>query len=224
MLRSLIEVLRPDIIKLPFVERYGGLAYPVQKQMEGYDEDGNTSDLVQTFPISSDLYGENCFDTGRYRDLIPDDSVASIFFFEDQSGLRKSPSSSIASKRRVGRKIYQYHDYVGTVRLIGWLNLPKLGIDITEGGVQIVNSLMKFLNLEYKNIQDPFPIHRIKFNVTSQEVKSSSIWDRYSFENVAELFLYPFDYFSLIVEVNATIMDGCIPDFIPQAEIDCQTF
>ena len=74
MLYIVEPALRAKALALPFVERYGGIAHPMTHTFGG--------DAIKTFPVSMALTGAQCFDQGKYANLVPDDRYKSVSYFE----------------------------------------------------------------------------------------------------------------------------------------------
>ena len=106
MTGALAAILRTYLQGLPFVDRLAGVVRTVT--ITG--EDGKR----KAFPVACNVTNADCT-AGRYQDLVPDSSRKSVMYFEDGgtvlTGLLKGDPQ-----------------FRSTIRLIGWLNLKKMGL------------------------------------------------------------------------------------------------
>ncbi len=211
MLNEIIKTISPRIQALPFVERYGGLVRTAQRvvNMGTPDEPRN---VRQSFPVSCSVSHRDCWEQGRFTDLVPNDAHKSIFYFEEITPLTFTGMSKDLGKRDV--QVWE-----GRVRLIGWLNLPALGIDSCQASAGAVGSVIKAIG---RGRSTSLPWNAtIEFNAVQQQMKSEALFNRYSYSDKAYLFFWPYDCFGLDVQVKMYIQPKCLPDLEIGDPIPC---
>lgn len=216
MIHQLVQPLSDIITGLPYVGRYGGIVKNATRTVQiGMTDQGMPIFDLERFPVSCTVNGEDCFSSGRYLDLVPNDNFSSIFYLEEISGLNYD-----GVETRLRNKAF--HKFSSRLRLVGWLNLPKLGITDCNGSSLIVGGLMKLLNRQYANLDVPMPIHQLEYRVLTQEPKQANPFEKYTYgEEQMPLWMYPFDYFSLVIDVRTILHESCLEEFEPDVAIDC---
>lgn len=209
MIDQIIQVVNDKIAALSFVDRLGGVATPVEQ-------------AGKSFPITESMIGARCFETGRYKDLLPDHAFESVIFWEEDGPAAFSKSTFPASRRKLGGG---FIDMSQNMTLLVWLNLKALGKDEAFGSTGVQMALMRVINRTYKVLTVPFRIRRLSFEVTGRLTRDSNIWAKYTaLDNANTLFLYPYDHFALSVQVKATIPVACLPPYAPAAALECANY
>ena len=120
MIQSAINAILPKLQELDFVGNVSGLVIPISKITPICDDQGNEIGSVKdTFPVACSMTADDCFKQGKYELLVPDSRRDSIFYFEQLTGAKLV---DIGVKGNALK-------FQANVRLVGWLNLRKLGIE-----------------------------------------------------------------------------------------------
>ena len=198
MTGALAAILLTHLQGLPFADRLAGLVRTVT--ITG--EDGKR----KAFPVACNVTNADCT-AGRYQDLVPDSSRKSVMYFEDGgtvlTGLLKGDPQ-----------------FRSTIRLIGWLNLKKMGLTDCDFATTAITNIIK--NLPWAEFNSPANgFVRVKLTGLNVLEKSSAIFSRYTYdEAVTQYLLYPYDYFGLNLTVEYTVRRSCIEDaVIPDIEL-----
>lgn len=215
MINQLIQPLSDIITSLPYVDRYGGIVNTVSRLVQvGSTDEGQPIYDKEYFPISCGVTSKECWEDGRYQDLIPNENFSSVWYFEQIDGMRYE-----GEIRKAGG--YTFYKFTEKLRLVGWLNLPKLGIEACNGSDLIVLGLVKRLNNTWKSLDDPMKIYNLDTTFVEIEPKHRNPFEKYSYNEMAEMWLYPYDYVSVIVQVDAILAEACLEDFVPGVLVEC---
>lgn len=208
MIEQILEALRPNIEALPFIDKFGGLVRPASKV---FGTDQNTGrPITKTFPIGCNVSAGDCWDQGKYLDLVPNDTKLSVSYFEAPNRLTVANYSH--GKRSVA-------NWGGVVRFVCWLNGPLLGVNnCAFSGVPILN-LTDAINGRSRGVI--IPEDSVYFQVESEEVKSPDLFKPYSYDEQKQYLFYPFDYFALNISIKYSVPSGCALPFVINPPIEC---
>lgn len=203
MTNDIAEILRDKIETLPFVDRIAGLVKALT-----ISEETDSGKKRKTFPVACNVSQADCM-AGAYQDLVPDSAKKSVIYFEEAGGTQMLGFDGPKMKFR------------SNLRLVGWLNLKKMGL--TDCGwsstavLQIIRELSDYT--QPSNHNNKF-IH-LKITGISEAEKSAAIFSRYTYdETVTQYLIYPYDYFALNISVEFFVNKNCIEDAeIPDIEI-----
>ena len=206
MIHIIEQVLASRIAQLQFVERYGGVAYPLTAQFPGANE-------VKTFPVSTQVSANSCFQQDKYKNLIPDDRYISLAYLE---GL-VNPSRITFDGPKKGVVIMAQ-----LVRFVCWLNLPKLGFTdlarVSDLAVKTIDTLTGEFAFTYRGTSGRLSVKNSRTLFDRQ-----AIFGQYSYFDRQEVFMYPYAFFALEMEVTAQVGRKCIDDITYPAPINCIT-
>ena len=206
MIRSIIQELKPNLLELKFIERYGGVVIPITQIVE-------TEDRRQelTFPISCDIEGKACFEDGNYFELAPNDQYRSVAYWEVDRAL----------SRQTPRRGSRYWQYSQDARFVAWLNLANLGVEAPCD--LITNLIIRTINEVEKGVDqvEDTPIENVRIRLIGQEAKSMDIFRRYSYRDRVGMLLYPFDFFALDFNFTWLIRKDCVFEENEYIAIDC---
>ena len=195
MNQAIANILKTKIECLDFVDKIAGLVSATYITVT--DENGNK--VQKVFPISCNTSAEDC-KQGMYNDLVPDSKYKTVIYFEDKG---------VRFNKRDGK----FMCYTSSLRLVCWINVALYNSDGCMEGVTCTLSadfIRKILCVfpDHPEIISPFV--RVFPVITSQEVRSNSIFSQYSYnEKQTQYLLFPFDYFALNIETDFCI---CLPD------------
>lgn len=201
MTSDIANILKGYIDNVAFADRVAGLVKPVTV----LDENDDGVKTRRTFPISCDITYNDCI-KGKYKDLIPNKKYMSIMYFED------------GGTRLIGEDPRDFK-FTASLKLVGWLNLLKMGkTDCSISGLAVAH-ILKALPLGYNNVG---MYSRVRVMAVSQEVKSSAIFNKYTYkEETLQYLMYPYDYFAVNIEVQYNINKECIPAWDNDIELNC---
>lgn len=197
------DIIKGYLQSLSFIDKLAG----VVKVLNKVDVDQNGKTITKRFPVACNVDFSTCNTSDKYKDLIPDSSLGCIVFLED------------LGVRFIGNKGNK-QGWKASYRLVGWVNNSKLGTDNCSVTGQIIASVInKFPIVPFNN-----GIYQsVVINVIGQDPKTGNDpFSKYSFdESKTQYLMYPFDYFSLIIDVNFDIDKRCLTDFIKSTPINC---
>lgn len=215
MIHQLIQPLSDIITALPYVDRYGGIVNTASRLVQVGETDAGVPIYdKEYFPVSCGVTETECWENGRYQDLIPNSDYKSIFYFEQIDGMRPD-----GEERKGGGKVF--YRFSEKLRFVGWLNLPELGISDCNGSSTIVASLIKNLIQEWKGLTDPMRVYRLNTSFVGVEPKFQNPFEKYSYKEMSEMWLYPYDYMSILVQVDALISEACLGEYEAADPVVC---
>jgi len=190
MNQAVASIIRSKINGLDFVDKIAGLV-SVQSMIV---KDGDNN-VTKTYPVACCTTADDC-KSGAYNDLCPDSKYKTVIHFED-GGVSFERSES------------HWKYYKSTLKLVCWINVAKiLDHDCNEGTACTLSSR---LIAEIIRCLPEFPEHHYSLKhfhaeVTGQEVRSSSIFSSYTYnEKQVQYLMYPYDYFALTIESSFAI-------------------
>lgn len=198
MVNEIIELLRTDIEALPFVQRYGGLVTTLEHE---------TGSGREAYPVSCNLSHADCFAAGKYKNLAPDTRMTSVFYIEQIGDVSMQEAKEGRFRRAKGIR------HSVNIRIVGWLNLNKLGITDCDSIGPIVNQTLHKVSRTVNHMDTPFKAHDISFVSDGMEEKTPAIFSRYTYDDMAQAFMYPYDYFALRFKVSWVTTEECVGTF-----------
>lgn len=193
MTENIISTYKTAIESLPWIDRYGGL---VRKAIQTKVDPENGLIYQNSYPVSSDVDGR-CFETGRYKDLIPDDKFKSISFFENYG------QSQVADATFMGRDTIKIKS---NVRFVCWLNLKKLGITKDYNPEFALN----FMDLISKSHPKVDGVLEYSIKAIGLSFRNEDVFAEYTFNDKISMLMYPYDFFAVTFEIVIHIQRGCI--------------
>lgn len=194
MISQIGDIIIDKISGLPFIDKYTG----VVKILSYKDKLPNGNFQTKKFPAACNITLDEC-STGRYKDLIPDDSKKSVLYLEDR-GMRfiKKEGANISWR--------------ASYNLICWLNMPKLGFnDCSYSAIAITSIVSKLPTTPFNSPLFNNIYQKVNINLIGQESKANSPFAKYSYdETINQFLMYPFDYFTLLLDVDFTVNQKCI--------------
>jgi len=201
MIIALGEILRNKLSGFTYVDRLAGVVQVAEKK--------DISKKISRFPIACNVSGLDCGEDGLLNFLIPDDRKKSVIYLEDLSGALF-----------LGRKGNDLN-YNCRIRLIGWLNLKKLG---HENDCSVTAKVVAHIitRLESSQQFNDAPFTRISITAVNQQQKSPVIFNKYTYvQSLTQFLMHPFDYFAIDFVVNFTINKNCVPEFNANVPEEC---
>jgi hypothetical protein len=200
MNEDIANILKSQIESLPFMDRVGGLVKVIRKQ-----ETTDKGTVVKSFPVDCGTTLQDC-NTGKYKDLVPNSKYKSIHYFEDLG-------ISISGQDQAT------FTFDAKIKLVGWLNLKKLGKDQCSVSALAIAAILK--QIEAKTFNSGV-FTRIQIRCTGVDPKTSAIFSKYSYtEEINQYLMFPYDYYAMTFTVNFTIPNKCIADWVSSIPINC---
>lgn len=195
MNQAIANIIKNHISGLDFIDKIAGLVSACTFDIVVRDKENNPTTVQKTFPIACCLT-EKCTIETAYQDLMPNSDYKTVIYFEDKG---------VSWVKTEGR----YKHYTSNVRLVCWINVAKILGDTCKEGDTC--TLSTHLITEIIRSLPEFPGHHNPFNmvfseVTSQEVRSPSIFSTYTYdEKHSQYLMYPYDYFALDIQTSFAI-------------------
>lgn len=209
MIRLIEQSLCSAILGMGYIERYGGIVRPVNIRQEA--DEGVFVDRI--FPVSCGVTGTDCFDGGKYLDLVPDDQYKSVAYFEQRGGASLEQST-------VHRKMWSG---VEQVRFVCWLNYPALGLDDCRGperfALATLAQIVGTRDFTVDGISGRLDISRASI----AERDPAQVFGRYSYADKQWAFFWPYDFFAIDFTAKVTILGGCLEDVTLGEAVECVT-
>lgn len=201
--------LRAKAQALPFVERYGGIAHALTAKFPAADNTLTTA----TFPVSTALSAEECFNRGKYVNLVPNDAYKSVCYFEGlNSAARVTPDGPQA----------KIADVQQTVRFVCWLNMKALGYtDFEDVGLMALAAVKTFSGLHAINIDGK--IGRLLVSSLRVILDRQAVFGQYTYWDKQAFFMWPFAFFAVEMECRLQLPMGCIEAIGLPEPIECIT-
>jgi len=180
MTGKIAQLLLSQFSTLNWVDKTAGVVKPLRVKIKGGEE--------KIYPVALNTSEDAC-DTSTYTDLVPDSSKMSILYFEDEG------SDVIES----GCK---YTDIECSLKLVCWLNLPKINADYTDA----LNIKLDLINNIPAHIANTDWVTKIRVMFEGEEPKSAAIFSEYTYDEAEHQYLiYPYDFFALNYRVKFSI-------------------
>lgn len=178
-----------------FVDKIAGLVQSVTYNIT--DKDNNK--ITKTMPVSCNFTAEDC-KTGLYNDLAPDSKYKTVIYFED-GGVTFNKQEGI------------FKCYTSNLKLVCWINTILYKADWCGSGVpctvgaEIIKKILCCFPSHPVNVT---PFVRVYPNVVSEEIRSNSIFSKYTYnEPQTQYLLYPYDFFALQITTNFCVCMDC---------------
>ncbi len=176
MIEPIINVLSSKINNLPWIERHGGLVRTARKinLVDGQP-------FEEYYPVSMSDTDKECWENGKHMDLAPNSKYKSVSYF-DQNGIVKVSDSEYPD----------FKTFEANVSFVCWLNLKKLGEAHQSGYLYELDAI--------KTLSEKLQInkhHKLTCKIVGLHPKNEGIFQKYNYADRLDLFLYPYDYFSI---------------------------
>lgn len=185
MIEPIISIISSNIKELPFIERHGGLVRTARRYTI---IDGQPYEEV--FPVSMDVDG-NCFENGKYLDLAPNSAYKSVSYFEQRGPVTVDCDDN-------------YFKFTAPVSFVCWMNMKKIGSSNQIAYVYeslALDTIRKTINIsKYK---------AIVIDIESLHPKNEGVFQKYNYSDRLDLFLYPYDFFSINFTIKFRMLMGC---------------
>lgn len=221
MVNAIAEIIKSRLSNLTWIERLGGLVVEARRPETRTGENGQQIIVgYQTYPVACDTSAEACWNNGVYKHFEPDSGKAAIAFFTDQAGVSFVRNES----PKLAFLVFGFE-----LRLLFWLNLKRLGDGITGGGCNVSGLLAPYVcaqlfghypTTEIEAVFDDTPNAGVFNFVDVRSIrelpKTPAMFRPFSFADYGDnraLFLYPYDYFGVVISGQFVINKNCLPEF-----------
>ena len=189
------------IENLPFIDKYAG----VVKVLSLMQKDQTGKMVKKMFPADCQTTLQQC-ESGRYKDLLPDSSKKSVLYLEE------------AGPAQVLRSEGGLNFWRANYNLVCWLNMPKLGFsDCSYSSVAINGILSKIPVTPFKK----GIYQRVSIRVLAQRPKSENAFAKYAEESTLQYLMFPFDHFTLQVQVDFAVNKDCLTAMPINEPLNC---
>lgn len=213
MIDKIISTISPQIVDMGWIARYGGLVRTAVKVVE-IDREAQLF-VEKRFPVSSRTTDKDCWERGKYIDLIPDSKLASIAYFE-----QRGPITAREHKTSSGG--IQMLEFFAPCSFVAWLNLPKLGFSSPEQSYHFEAHALKVLGRQ-QFVDNGLKISNGSVVIDGVHPRNETIFTKYSYEDKLGLLLYPYDFFAINVTFRWLQPAGCLPDVVLASPIQCES-
>lgn len=193
--------------------RVAGIVIPVTKR--------NRDGQLVTFPVTFDVDGKQCWEEGRYFELLPNDLYRAVIYFEQLTGVRFTGYKDEKDQIMI---------YETDLRLVCWMNLKKFGsVDLTLAdrvALGVIKTLTATKGETERNagrlaVVDASYTNAVVEVVPVQQARQEqTIFSRYTLPDVSFL-LYPFDYFAIDLRCYFHVGRECFTEVTAGVEIVC---
>lgn len=215
MLTIIAEVLRDKLSTLSWLERTGGLTLTATRTQYRTGADMVAVPVgTQSYPVSATVNLQDCWESGVYKLLEPDGLKSGVAFFVDGGGVQMVGYEG-PKKQAIRFKF--------TLKLLCWLNLSRLGDDITDGSANVSGRIVAYFADKMLGThsatglfaggveEDAFK--KIEVKEVDELIKTPAMFEPFDFAKKPELFFYPYDYFGLALHGEFVMPARCLPEF-----------
>jgi hypothetical protein len=208
LIQEAANLLTAAITALQWVERFGG----VVRKISMPQQNGTDGVTYKNYPVSCSVTEVECNRNQRYTELCPDSSKKSVLYWEVLQAFTDYGAHREIRKQRLLK---------GRLRLVGWLNTNKLGLNDCNSAAKAIRSLMPVLFQKFKDIGGLFENSSVEFEYAGEEIKDSAIFQAYDYpKNIDGLLMHPYDFFAINVDVTC-ILNLCNYTLTPNVPINC---
>jgi hypothetical protein len=213
MIDKIIATISQDILDMGWIGRYGGLVRTAVKQVEIDRE--QLLFVEKRFPVSSTITDKDCWEKGKYMDLIPNSKLASIAYFEQRGAIT-------AREHKTSSGGIQVLEFTAPISFVAWLNLPKLGFSSPEQSYYFEAHALKVLGRQ-QFVDTELKITNGSIVIDGLHPRNETIFTKYSYEDKLGLLLYPYDFFAINCTIKWLQPSGCLPDVVLDSPLNCES-
>ena len=206
------NVLKQKLSNLDWIERFGGMVTQATKPVFVTVDGQQVITGYKTYPVSCWVNEADCWNDGVYNDFAPDSRKSAIAFFTDSGGVSLREQGGPGNNELI---------FSFELRFLCWMNTSRLGSDITAGRCDVSGRVVPYVISQFFGTHSAAAVYgadspettafqRIEVKGVRQLPKSPSIFDPFSFDNRG-LFLFPYDYFGLVISGIFTMNKHCLP-------------
>lgn len=218
MVSVIADVLKANLTNLAWMERFGGLVVQAVKPTLKQGVDGvQVQTGQQIYPVACTVNMENCWEREQFRYFEPDSKKSAVAFFVDNGG---------CSLKTIEGPKNQHYKFTFDLKFLCWLNTARLGESITDGNCLPSGRIVPYVMAEFFGTHSAVDVfgggieetifQAIEVTSVRELVKNPSMFEPFSFvkEGINKNhFIYPYDYFGLVIQGTFVINKNCLPDF-----------
>jgi hypothetical protein len=167
-----------------WVETSVGIVKPVTSKSKG------GADVTEPIYFNTE---RNFCNGADYISLAPNSSKKSICYFE------------INGKPRVEDSGRKGTSFVATLTAIVWVNYNKINIGMIDTDILVAD----FLQTLPQTLPADGYYNRVILDVSGVEIHNGDVFSKYSYNEQQQYLMYPYDYFTVDINVSYTIPKGC---------------
>lgn len=210
MTGSIVKTIEQFVTSQPFVERYGGLVRIVEAKRKIGNSD---SYRIIRYPITCNAATDRCSSVGYQSDIVPNSMFRSIVYFEQIGEVK--PIGITGPKDAV-------YEFSGSLRLVCWLNLPKLGIMGCNKASEFAACFLRSGLIKSHFLQEPYNSAVVEIGLPTVVERDTKTFSKYSyptqiFQNIGG----PFDWFHMDFPFKVRLGKNCIECPVAGDEIKC---
>lgn len=208
MINDIIEgIVKPRLAALDTIGILGGLVNTVYRDEQREDQ----PPVRLSYPVGCGVSGAECWQNKRYLALTPDSSKISVAFAELLSNYY--PPSNHPRTLDTGWRVRYYF----------WANLARMGVQDCSIPFAVLEQWRTALMFQADGT--PYDGVSTSGNVLSALTveEPSRVWGKWSFGQNQGLFMYPYAWAAIDLDIKATYNPDCIPAYVPSIEIKCIT-
>ena len=208
MIHEIIDtIVKPRLAALSTIGTLGGLVNTVTRE----DQREGQSPVRLAYPVGCGVSSTDCWAAGRYLALCPDSSKVSVAFAEVTShfiGNTETDRRFLANWR---------------VRWYFWANLAKLGQTGCGIPFPLLEQWRNALAFEVSAVPYDGVLAKGQVIAAMSTDEPARIWGKWAFGQHLALFMYPYAWCAIDVDITANYAPQCIPAFEASSEIICVT-
>ena len=215
MLSVIAEVLRDKLSTISWIERTGGLTLVASRPI--FTTAANMQSVVsgyENYPVSCTVNLQDCWESGAYKLLEPDGYKSGVAFFMDNGGVEHIGTEG----PRNANIRYRFN-----LKLLCWLNMNRLGSDITADGCNVSGRVVVYFmdkmlgkhsaaGLFGGGIEED-AFKWIEVTKVDELKKDIDLFSEFNFSKRKDFFFWPYDYFGLRLTGEFVINTHCLPAF-----------
>jgi len=128
-----------------------------------------------------------------YISLTPNSDKKSICYFE------------INGKPRVEENGRKGTSFIATLTAVVWVNYNKINIGMIDTDILVAD----FLQTLPQTLPADGYYNRVLLDVASVEIQNGEVFRKYSYNDQQQYLMYPYDYFTVDINISYTIPKGC---------------
>lgn len=211
MMFKIAMELNNRIVGIPWIAKHAGLVRDVTRDEIALNENNEPTVLSSsTFPIASGADGRECWESGRYTDLMPSDAHTSVAFWRETTPLAYTDDETLPRG---------FQRWAGALRLIVWADMQRIGY-VSDWQINhlIVDILRQYSAGEQASTRDARAIRLnesgyesmvIEYQPTAQIINGADVWSGYTVGDIVESMLYPFATFAVDFDVSVVFNPQC---------------
>jgi hypothetical protein len=218
MISVIADILKTKLENLTWMERFGGMVQNATRPEFIKGADGvNVVKGYQTYPVSCGVNATDCWENDRYKHFEPNSTKSAIAFFAENGGT--------VMKGYEG-PFNMFLRFTFDIKFLCWMNLNRLGEDITAGGCLPSGRVAPFVISQlfgdhsatglFAGGLEEEVFQGIEVTGIRELTKNPSMFEPFTFARDGAnrgLFIYPYDYFGLAITGTFVFNRNCLPEF-----------